>query len=185
VYFGKPVAWLTLPEALTLAVIPQNPAKRLSPIARGSSFVIDPALARSRDRLFKRWIALHPEDASLKPLFALPMTMRPIGALPFEAPHGVDQLLADARVTNDVGGTTVTATIDRDLQHVLERQLGRYVARSSDGGIRNASAILVDTRDMGIKAMVGSANYFDRTLPGQVNGTLARRSPGSTLKPFI
>jgi penicillin-binding protein 1C len=38
---------------------------------------------------------------------------------------------------------------------------------------------------MGIKALVGSANYFDRTLQGQVNGTLARRSPGSTLKPFI
>ena len=36
-----------------------------------------------------------------------------------------------------------------------------------------------------IKALVGSADYFDRGLSGQVNGTLARRSPGSTLKPFI
>ena len=47
--------------------------------------------------------------------------------------------------------------------------------------MRNAAAILVDTRDMGVKALVGSANFFDRTIDGQVNGTLARRSPGSTL----
>ncbi len=67
----------------------------------------------------------------------------------------------------------------------LERQIARYVARGSTSGIRNASAILVDTRDMGVKALVGSADYFDKSLQGQVNGTLARRSPGSTLKPFI
>jgi penicillin-binding protein 1C len=33
--------------------------------------------------------------------------------------------------------------------------------------------------------MVGSANYFNQEIQGQVNGTLAKRSPGSTLKPFI
>jgi penicillin-binding protein 1C len=45
--------------------------------------------------------------------------------------------------------------------------------------------MLVDTRDMGVKALVGSADYFNHSIQGQVNGTLARRSPGSALKPFI
>ncbi|KND60454.1 Multimodular transpeptidase-transglycosylase [Candidatus Burkholderia verschuerenii] len=71
------------------------------------------------------------------------------------------------------------------MQRTLERQIDRYAARQASGGIRNAAALLVDTRDMGIKALVGSADFMNREIHGQVNGTLARRSPGSTLKPFI
>lgn len=33
--------------------------------------------------------------------------------------------------------------------------------------------------------MVGSADYYQHQIQGQVNGTNAKRSPGSTLKPFI
>ena len=52
-------------------------------------------------------------------------------------------------------------------------------------GIRNAAALLVDRRDLGVRAVVGSARFFDDSIQGQVNGTLAKRSPGSALKPFI
>jgi penicillin-binding protein 1C len=186
VYFAKPAGSLTLPEALTLAVIPQDPVRRLREVRAGAvAPVMGAHLATARDRLFQEWLQLHPEDASLKPIFALPMTMHPLSAMAFEAPHAVEQVLAARRVA--AGGFTprVATTIDLELQRVLERQIARYVARNASSGIVNASAILVDTRDMGVKALVGSANYFDRGLQGQVNGTLARRSPGSTLKPFI
>ena len=184
IYFGKPVAALTLPEAMTLAVIPQDPAGRLAS-ARGAAGVITLRLTSERNRLYARWLADHLEDAALKPLFALPMTIKPLSALPFEAPHAVEQVLEAQRVVGGASATRMTTTIDLDLQHILERQIAAYVVRNGGSGIHNASAILVDTRDMGVKALVGSADYFDRTLLGQVNGTLARRSPGSTLKPFI
>ena len=38
---------------------------------------------------------------------------------------------------------------------------------------------------MGVVASVGSANFYDDEIQGQVDGTRAKRSPGSTLKPFI
>ncbi len=38
---------------------------------------------------------------------------------------------------------------------------------------------------MEVKAVVGSADFFNNSISGQVNGTTAKRSPGSTLKPFI
>lgn len=182
-YFDRPVGALSLPEALTLAVLPQDPERRLRQ-GRGDSFLINPQLKASRDRLYRHWLASHPQDAALKPLFALPLTIRPLARLPFEAPHAVEQLLAARRAAGG-GETRLTTTIDLGMQHILERQISRYIARSNSKGIANASAILVDTRDMGITALVGSADYFDRSLSGQVNGTLARRSPGSTLKPFI
>ncbi|HTW34692.1 MAG TPA: penicillin-binding protein 1C [Rhizomicrobium sp.] len=184
VYFDKPVATLSLPEALTLAIIPQEPGRNLRN-ASESTGVINRRLTASRDRLYARWLSAHPEDAGLKPLFALPLAIRPLSALPFEAPHAVEQVLEAARVRGGTSDARVTTTLDLDLQHNLERQINRYVARNGASGIRNASAILVDTRDMGVKALVGSANFFDTALQGQVNGTLARRSPGSTLKPFI
>src|SRR5437762_5145226 len=38
---------------------------------------------------------------------------------------------------------------------------------------------------MSIKAWVGSADFWSTAIAGQVNGVLAKRSPGSTLKPFV
>ena len=38
---------------------------------------------------------------------------------------------------------------------------------------------------MSIEAMVGSADFFNKSLHGQVNAATAKRSPGSTLKPFV
>jgi len=182
-YFGKAPARLSLPEALTLAVIPQEPARGLPGEANGNA-VIDKALKTARDRLFARWVARHPDDAQARPLFELPLRLRPLSRLPFEAPHFVEQVLAARRLDGD-DEMRVTTTLDLGLQHSLERQVRQYVARASERGIRNAAAILVDTRDMGVKAMVGSADYFDGDIQGQVNGTIAKRSPGSTLKPFI
>jgi penicillin-binding protein 1C len=183
-YFDRPVGQLSLPEALTLAVLPQDPGRRLRPETGQERGVINSRLTASRDQLYRQWLLNHPQDGALKPLFSLPLGMRPLVGLPFEAPHAVEQLLAARRIA--VGTEPhLTSTIDLGLQHILERQIARYIARSSDKGIANAAAILVDTRDMSVPALVGSADYFDRGLSGEVNGTLARRSPGSTLKPFI
>ncbi|MDR6642316.1 penicillin-binding protein 1C [Luteibacter sp. 1214] len=182
-YFGKPPARLTLPEALTLAVIPQEPSRGV-PGTVGGATVIDRALKQSRDRLFARWVAKHPHDVAARPLFALPLSLRPLSRLPFEAPHFVEQVLAERRLDGGDDMRVVT-TLDLGLQHSLELQVRQYVEHGGDRGIKNAAAILIDTRDMGIKALVGSADYFDSSIQGQVNGTQAKRSPGSTLKPFI
>jgi penicillin-binding protein 1C len=188
-YFNKSVSALSLPEALTLAVIPQDPARRLPSVpaqnAAGANPVINRQLATSRNRLYARWLTGHPQDAALAPLFALPLNIRPLSRLPFEAPHAVEQVLVVRRMDSDDRESRLRTTLDLELQHILERQITRYVARNDAIGIRNASAMLVDTRDMSVKALVGSADYFNRSIQGQVNGTLARRSPGSTLKPFI
>jgi membrane carboxypeptidase/penicillin-binding protein PbpC len=71
------------------------------------------------------------------------------------------------------------------LQRLVERQIQRYLKQYSDVGIRNAASLVVDTRDMSVAAWVGSADYWDDAIHGQVNGVLAKRSPGSALKPFV
>ena len=61
----------------------------------------------------------------------------------------------------------------------------------SSAGVQPPSRPAQRRRDAGgyasmeVLAQTGSADFFDDTIAGQVDGTRSRRSPGSTLKPFI
>jgi penicillin-binding protein 1C len=172
VYFGKEASQLTLTEALTLAVIPQNPGRRS---------LADESAARqaARKALFARWAKTHPADVASAGLLDSPWRTGTTAELPFEAPHFVNGLLAAHRETR------LATTLDLRLQRLLERLVRDYAARRASSGIRNAAAILVDARSMEVLASVGSARFEDDAIQGQVNGLRAPRSPGSTLKPFI
>jgi len=178
IYFGKPAQALTMPEALTLAVIPQNPVKRIA--SRGQNTELQAA----RDRLWAIWQQRHPQDARPHaPEALLTPPARGRAKLPFLAPHLTDALLARPRETN--ASTSIDTTLDVRMQRTLERVIHGYVRTHGERGIRNASALLLDTQSMEVRAVVGSADYRDAEIEGQVNGTLAKRSPGSALKPFI
>jgi penicillin-binding protein 1C len=172
IYFHKRAQRLTLAEVLTLAVIPQNPRKRgAAANAR--------ELADARNRLWHAWLARHPEAlASQSDINAAP-ALAFARELPFLAPHLTDRLLREKHAGE------VWSGLDLRAQATLERSIGQFVDNHRGLGITNASAMLLE-RDSGeVRALVGSANYFDASINGQVNGTEAKRSPGSTLKPFI
>lgn len=173
VYFGKPAARLTLAESLALVLIPQAPARR-DP-SRG-----EPAeLLAARGRLLARWIEAHDGRAEGTGLGALPLRYGGLEQLPFAAPHLVNSL------PQPLQGPALRTTVDLDLQRLLERRLRQYVGRSRAHGVRNAAALLVDARTLEVLALVGSADFADAAIHGQVNGAAAKRSPGSVLKPFI
>lgn len=186
VYFRKPAAQLTLPEALALAVLPQAPSRRGKLSARddaGATY-LGAGLEAARARLYARWRATHGGDAAQDALLQLPLRLRSPHELPFKAPHLVDHVLA-ARSWRPPSSPDLHTTLDTRLQRLLEERVRNHLQRGRARGLRNATAMLVDTRDMGVRALVGSADYFDAGIDGQVNGATARRSPGSTLKPFI
>ena len=171
VYFNKSVNHLGLSEALTLAVIPQNPTRRVP---------ANKNLKEIRNKLFIRWLEKHPEDQNQSSTINLPLEMKTTHSLPFIAPHFVNTVL------NEPGKQqSITTTLDLRLQVILKRITDRYLARKKSMGVYNAAVLLVDTRDMSVKALLGSADFFNRTIEGQINGTEIKRSPGSTLKPFI
>ena len=175
IYFGKRPQALSLPEILTLAVIPQSPSLR-TPGDEAQT-----RLSEARMRLFERWSEKHPEARAQAGLVSAPLNLRGKIRLPFEAPHFTTMLLTeDARAS-----TEIQTTLDLRLQKLLERQMHHYLSRAQRQGLKNGSALLVDWTTMEVKAWLGSADFFDASLDGQVNGVLGKRSPGSTLKPFI
>lgn len=173
IYFEKPASQLNLAEAIKLSVVPQNPTRRL-PTAPNNQI----ELQKAYRQLFHRWLARHPEDHAMKNLMDLPPQLIKKN-LPFYAPHLVDSVL---RTTHE---PMITTTLNLRLQTLIEKVICQYLKENRQQGINNAALMLIDTRDMGVKALVGSGNYFDSIIRGQVNGTKAKRSPGSTLKPFI
>ena len=178
-YFHKPLSQLTLTEALTLAVIPQNPNKRF-PSKRSSQPGLPVALQQARLRLWQNWLAEFHQDKRYAADFALPLAVYSKADKPFLAPHLTDLLLRQYPHEQHIH-----SSIDSKTQLSIKQSVDNYLQQNRSMGIRNAAVLLLDTHTMQIKAMIGSANYWDIGIKGQVNGTLAKRSPGSTLKPFI
>jgi penicillin-binding protein 1C len=168
IYFGKAPGRLTPGEALTLAVIPQHPS------ARAGRTIHEAGLQPARARLLTQWSARYGAKVT-------PVETAAQFPLPQLAPHFVDALLGEK--AGRAG--RIDTTLDAELQRLVERQIRGYLAQYEDRGIHNAAALLVDARDMSVKAWTGSADYRNEAIDGQVNGVLAKRSPGSTLKPFI
>ena len=167
IYFGKSADRVTLGEAFTLAVIPQRPSTH--------------GIQRSRAQLASLWLASHGNMDDDRRQLESTVTATRQYTMPIAAPHFVDMILADH------GGrpASIVTTIDAAMQRTVERQIHRYIAQFGERGIHNVAAVLVDPRDMAVKSWVGSADYWNVGIDGQVNGVLAKRSPGSTLKPFI
>ncbi len=174
IYFGKSAKQIVLPEALTLAVIPQYPAERTPTPASLQS------LKKIRDALFQRWLQITPKDIDQQSLIALPLQVQTISKLPFLAPQFVDSILPSIPKQ-----PVVITTLDIRLQKMIERVVNNYLQRKQKLGVNNAAVLLVDTRTMAVKSLLGSADFFNVGIQGQVDGTRAKRSPGSTLKPFI
>lgn len=175
VYFSKGPERISLGEALTLAVIPQSPTKRVSQEA---------SLLRARRALgelwLQRWWVWGDREAERRQV-ELEVRAKAEHGMPQLAPHFVDALLAQ----QGRRGGRLETSLDAGLQRVVERQIRGFVGQYGERGIRNVSALLVDHRDMSVRAWVGSSDFRDASIDGQVNGVLAKRSPGSTLKPFV
>jgi penicillin-binding protein 1C len=98
----------------------------------------------------------------------------------FLAPHFVQQVLETSRERGEI-----KTTLNLEKQQIVERRIADYVATNRNRGIENAAVLLVDARTMDVLAQVGSADFCNANINGQVDGTRSPRSPGSTLKPFV
>jgi len=167
IYFGKEPAQLTLHEAITLSLIPQSPTRRALQVHGEAN-----AQLTARNSLYAR---LTKSDAAIDKSFSARAEPKH-GML---APHSTTEILAQTTKRE------VQSTLDLDLQRLFERRVANFVAANQPRGIHNAAAMLVDFRTMEVLAQVGSADFANEAIDGQVDGTRSARSPGSTLKPFV
>jgi penicillin-binding protein 1C len=170
-FFNKPNLDLSLAEAAFLAGLPQSPSQ------------LDP---------FKNfWGAKQRQEYVLKRMYETGKISRESFELALaesvnlqteheqlKAMHFTDYVLSLNPPPGDI-----TTTLDLNLNNQIQRIIRDHVRAFQNQGLTNAAALVLDNRDGAILAMVGSSDYWNGE-EGMVNGTLARRQPGSTLKPF-
>lgn len=184
VFFHARVEHLSMPQIMALAVVPQNPRARSPGQTLDTAQTSNRSQAgiKARAKLWHRWLAEHPKDHAHSADVLAPLPSFTPADLPFAAPHLSDALLRDAQ---DDGVAEITTTLNLHAQQVLENLIAQTIQSQAGLGIRNAAALLMDASSGEARAYVGSADYFEASIHGQVNGITAKRSPGSTLKPFI
>jgi penicillin-binding protein 1C len=183
-YFDKSAPELTLAESAILAALPQAPSY-YSPYGNNKDGLIarqhvildlmvdqdyitelDAANAKDEELIFKK------RQENIK------------------APHFVmyiRELLAEkyGEAVIEQSGWKIITTLDWELQQKAEEIIDELAERNQESfNASNAGLVALNVENSEILAMIGSRDYFNDEIDGQVNVTLAERQPGSSLKPL-
>jgi len=185
-YFGKSAADLSLAEATLLAGIPQQPANL--------DLFVNFDGAKERQRIVLSLMVRHgflgEEEANA--VFAESVVLNPAPEQQtVRAPHFVNYVLGEleSRLGQNYvrrAGLHIYTTLDLALQETAQEVVERKSAELQ-GRYDNDNAALVALRPgtNDILAMVGSLDFFDDNIDGQVNVATSLRQPGSSIKPIL
>lgn len=183
-YFGKSAKDLSIAEGAVLASLPQAPTY-YSPYGNH----LDALLERKNyalDQMVKlNFISKDIAENSKKEKIIFKKRTESM-----EAPHFVfyvRELLAkqfgDSVLEQD--GFNVITTLDYDLQKEAEKIVTEQVEKNKALNANNASTVTIDVNSGQVLSMIGSADYFNDDIQGQVNVAIAKRQPGSSIKPLV
>ena len=174
-YFQKSALNLSLAESALLAALPNAPSL-LNP------YTNFPAVMKRQKSVlrFMREQERISEDEYLRAV-AQPIILIPPD-VNFRAPHAVEMAAAEALRFPEIA--SVYTTIDYPLQQKLQLLVRNQLTQLTKKKVTNAAVVVIENATGNVLALVGSANYFDNEHNGQVNGALALRQPGSSIKPF-
>ena len=173
IYFGKLPNHLSIGEIAALSIIPNRPVSlRLGKNNKYIQIERNKWLQRYRNgNLFdEKNIA----DALDEPLRAYRRDV------PRFAPH------LSYRLKNMFPHRNIIySTIDFEMQKKIEGLVENYSKSQYFHNIKNATCIVIENETRQVKAYIGSADFYNDEDGGQVDGIVAVRSPGSTLKPLV
>ncbi len=176
-YFDRPPSELSLAQSCLLAAIPRSPV--------GYDPLRQPAAGRRR----QRWILAKLRDRQfiseeqLAAALAESIVLAPRSRR-FRAPHFTDAVVTRATREERKSLRALQTTLDWRIQATCEALLEGQLVRLAPCNATNGAVVVLDRRGGDILAMVGSRDYLAAD-GGQVNAALARRQPGSALKPFV
>ncbi len=186
VYFAKPAAELTLAEATLLAGIPQQPAN-LDPLRNFDA-------ARARQRIVLDLMVRHGKltQAQADAVYAEPISLNPDpDRRVVAAPHFVQYVAQQAQPLAGEhaiarSGLLITTTLDLSMHSAAQEIVAARVAQlQPQFDLSNAALVAIKPGSSEILVMVGSADFADRSIDGQVNVATSPRQPGSAIKPIL
>lgn len=186
-FFGKPAKELALDEAAVLAALPNAPTF-YSPY--GSH--IDRLIIR-KDHALNQMAYLGyitPEEAKAAmetPTLDKIQPQRDIIAAPHFVMYVKDYLSEKyGEDAIESMGLKVYTTLDWDKQEAAQKIVhDQAIENKKQWDAENAALVAIDPDTGQILTMVGSRDYFDKDIDGQVNVSIRDRQPGSSFKPYV
>ena len=184
-YFGKSVKEINLAEATVLAALPQAPSY-YSPYGPHKNLLI----ARQHyilDLMVKQGY-LNKEEAETAKKTKLIFKEQTDQII---SPHFVmyiKEQLAEkyGEKMIEQEGLKIYTTLDLYKQKIAEEVIKEKMAANQEKyQASNAALVSLDPKNGQILAMVGSRDYFNNEIDGQVNVSLQPRQPGSSFKPVV
>jgi penicillin-binding protein 1C len=186
-YFGKDVSQLTVAESAMLAMLPNLPAV-YDPFTEPEAAVERQRIVLGR-MLEEGYLSEEEYEAALEEP-VLDNLVRPT-ASEYKAPHFtiyVQRLLEEKFGTELLysGGLTVYTTLDYEVFQQQEQFAREHIAAMQAEGVdaTNAAVVTINPRTGEIVSMVGSLDYNNAEIDGEINMALAPRQPGSSVKPY-
>ncbi|MBL8165276.1 MAG: transglycosylase domain-containing protein [Anaerolineae bacterium] len=108
----------------------------------------------------------------------------------FEYPHFVQFVVQQVENLYPGGemfrlGFVIRTTLNPAVQDVAEKELIDSLSELEASGINTGSVMVTDPRSGAIRAMVGSPDFADEEIDGQVNGALTFQQPGASIMPIV
>ncbi|MCO6450053.1 MAG: PBP1A family penicillin-binding protein [Caldilineales bacterium] len=182
-YLQKPLSALTLGESALLAGLPQSP-NEYDPI-------IHPEAAFGRQRVVLGLMQRQGYITAEERRAAQEEVIRVSPATPvLRAPHFVDyireMLLERYGPEGMHQGLQIHTSLDLRFQQIAERIAAAQIAVISEKHrAGNAAVTILHPATGQILAMVGSIDYYNEEIDGQVNMAISPRQPGSSIKPVV
>jgi penicillin-binding protein 1C len=183
VYFDKPVDRLTLEESAFLSALPEAPSV-YSPFGSRPELGKTRQLQALRAMREEKYITQEQEkEAGEKELSFSKIQNKIL------APHFVfyvKDLLVQKYGLRAVeqGGLNVITSLDLDLQNYAQATVAAEIDNLERLKVTNGAALITNPKSGEVLAMIGSRDYFDEEHDGNVNVVLAKRQPGSSIKPI-
>jgi 1A family penicillin-binding protein len=184
-FFQKDAKQLTLDEAVLLAALPKAPTQ-YSPYGNYNKELVE----RQRSILL-RMMDMKMVTRTEGEQALLADTLKKVAPLKQHvlAPHFTFYVIEElekryGRGALEMGGWKIYTTLDYNLQKTAEEVVRSGAARNVGRGAENAALVAVDPKTGEVLAMVGSKDFFDTKIDGQVNVATRPRQPGSSFKPF-
>ncbi|OGO05645.1 MAG: hypothetical protein A2Y60_04505, partial [Chloroflexi bacterium RBG_13_54_9] len=181
-YFGKPAKDLTLAESAMLAGLPQAPAT-YDPFT-------DPEAAKRRQSTVLDLMVRqgYIDEAEAEAAKEEELTYSP-NTFPIQAPHFVMyvQALLEQKYGADAlyrGGLKVITTLDIEMQSQAQAIARKRMEGLKKNNASNAALVAIKPQTGEIMTMLGSVDFWDASIDGQVNVATSERQPGSAFKPF-
>ncbi|OHD18758.1 MAG: hypothetical protein A2086_05795 [Spirochaetes bacterium GWD1_27_9] len=167
-FYGANLNELSIPQVLSLAVIPRSPVK-YNPITN---------VVESKKAIKKLAYSLRMKINDID----IDNSLNSTNKYQYfnNAPHFVNFIQKNSNLSGEI-----KTSLDLKLQNFTNNRLNKYVEKNIESRITNGAVLVIKNQTGEIFCYLGSRDFLNKEYSGEIDGVHILRQPGSTLKPYL